>query len=401
MIKYNLKYYLNKDKKQIDGRYTIYLYIRGEGRTITINTKKKIEEKYWDIAKQKPKRHYIHELELNKFLITLKNKVEKIILQLSADDIGINYDNLKESILNSLENKPKNDFFKTFDDYIIHKETTNTRGTTKVYRTCFNHLKAFEEKTKFKIEFENINQHFFDKWNDYFIQIGNSNNYAKKMTVTLKSFLNYCVQREITSNTKYQNIEKIKTNETTHIALTFEELTKLESVELSNSLDKARDIFLFGLYTGQRYSDIANFNIMDVKDGFWTIRQQKTKQIVNVKLHDKAIRILSKYNYELPKLSNQKLNEYLKRIGELAKIDEPTKTIKVVGNKEITNILPKYELLCTHTARRTFVTMAKIKGIDGDIIKATTGHRTDKMVSQYFIGDNVNSENVFNQIFGS
>jgi integrase len=400
MVGYKLNYYLNRDKKSKNGLLTIYLYVRNANKTIVVNTKKKIDEKYWDVAKQKAKRHYKFELELNNFLKSFKDEIEKTILNANADNMKITYEDLKVKIMESLQGSQKLDFFKTFEDYIIHKETTQTRGTTKVYRTCLNHLKQFEKSANYKIEFENINQLFFDKFQDYFIRIGNSNNYAKKMMVTLKTFLNYCIQREISTDTKFQSVERIKTNKTNQIALTYEELKRVETVTLSDKLDRARDLFLFGLYTGQRYSDFSDFNIMDVKDNIWVRRQQKTKTVVNVPLHHKAISILAKYNYVLPKLANQRMNEYLKEIGKLAELNEMIKIIKVVGNQEIENVFPKYELLTTHTARRTFVTLSKLKGIDTDIIKATTGHGSDKMVTAYFVSENLNSIEVLNQLFG-
>jgi integrase len=400
MVGYKLNYYLNRDKKSKNGLLTIYLYVRNANKTIVVNTKKKIDEKYWDVAKQKAKRHYKFELELNNFLKSFKDEIERIILKASSENLKLTYEDLKVKIMESLQGSQKLDFFKTFEDYITHKETTQTRGTTKVYRTCLNHLKQFEKSANYKIEFENINQLFFDKFQDYFIRIGNSNNYAKKMMVTLKTFLNYCIQREISTDTKFQSVEKNKTNKTNQIALTYEELKRVETVPLSDKLDRARDLFLFGLYTGQRYSDFSDFNIMDVKDNIWVRRQQKTKTVVNVPLHHKAISILAKYNYVLPKLANQRMNEYLKEIGKLAELNEMIKIIKVVGNQEIENVFPKYELLTTHTARRTFVTLSKLKGIDTDIIKATTGHGSDKMVTAYFVSENLNSIEVLNQLFG-
>ncbi len=399
MIKYNLSFYLNKDKSKKSNNYVIYLYVRGGGKTLCINTKKKIEEQYWDIAKQKPKRHYKFELELNNYLQKFKDEVERVILVLSADNLKLSYDGLKGEIMKVLEETPKIDFFKTFDDYIHHKETTQTRGTTKVYRTCYNHLKKFESNENFRITFENINQIFYDKLQGYFIKLGNSNNYAKKMMVTLNTFLGYCLQREITSNNKFQTVKKVKSSDTSHIALTFEELKRLEIVELPLHLDMARDLFLFCTYTGQRYSDMAKFDVMDVKDDFWIIRQQKTKTVVRVPLHQKAIQLLSKYDYKLPKLANQKMNEYLKSIGELAKINEITKTIKTVGNQEIENVVPKYELLTTHTARRTFVTLAKYQGIDNDVVKSVTGHSSQKMLSKYFVKDTEDGGKIMFQIF--
>ena len=101
---------------------------------------------------------------------------------------------------------------------------------------------------------------------------------------------------------------------------------------------------------------------------------QKTDKRIKVELNDHAATILQRYNGTLPALSNQYTNRLLKAIGELCGIDEPTHVVSYNGNRRIEKTLPKYELLTTHCARRTFVVTALQLGIPAEVIMRWTGH---------------------------
>ena len=144
-----------------------------------------------------------------------------------------------------------------------------------------------------------------------------------------------------------------------------------------SKLDKVRDVFCFGCFTGQRYSDIANLKRDHLKGDKWHLRTIKTDKVLQVQLIDFALAILDKYKdalRPLPVISNQKTNDYLKELGKLVGIDEPTSLTKRRGNEKLTNTQPKYEFISTHTARRTFITLSLEKGIRAEVIMEISGH---------------------------
>ena len=149
-------------------------------------------------------------------------------------------------------------------------------------------------------------------------------------------------------------------------------------------LAKVRDVFLFQCFTGQRYSDILSLNKKDVKNGTWHLRQQKTNNIIQIPLNKYAISILAKYSdFKLPVISNQKMNKYLKELCVLAKINDPVRIIKFKGSKRIEETKKKYEVIGTHTARRTFITLSLRKGMKPEVIMKITGHKSYKMFQKY------------------
>ena len=181
------------------------------------------------------------------------------------------------------------------------------------------------------------------------------------------------------------------------IYMNINELKEIENIDLSEhkKLDVARDLFLIGSWTGLRYSDYSNIKPenIDLKENRITIKPKKTKTTVVIPIHTVVLSILKKYNYVLPKsLSNQKTNDYLKELGERETKwtdDKKTKCLheivtKVItkGGLELHTNMKKYELLCSHTARRSFATNQYEKIPTISIMKIT-GHTTEKSFLKY------------------
>ena len=210
----------------------------------------------------------------------------------------------------------------------------------------------------------------------------NSSTY--KIISFLKTFLSWAHERKLNPNTDFKSF-KGKTYENEVIFLTEEELMKLYNLELKDDrLSKVRDVFLFQCFTGPRYSDIIALKKEDIRNGTWHLRQQKTKSITQIPLNKYALSILARYpDYKLPAISNQKMNDYLKELCEVAGIDEPITIVKYKGNKRIEETKKKYEVISTHTARRTFITLSLMRGMKPEVIMKITGHKSYKMFQKY------------------
>ena len=110
----------------------------------------------------------------------------------------------------------------------------------------------------------------------------------------------------------------------------------------------------------------------------------KTGEFVTVPMHPMVKEIIGKYNSEVPySLSNQKMNEYLKDIGEAAKLDEKRIIVKTKGGVREEKTFSKFQLITTHTARRSFATNLYNQGFPAIYIMKITGHRTEKAFLKY------------------
>ena len=103
----------------------------------------------------------------------------------------------------------------------------------------------------------------------------------------------------------------------------------------------------------------------------------------------------------LPVISNQKMNDYLKELGELAEINDPVRETYYKGNERIDTVTPKYALLGTHAGRRTFICNALALGIPAQVVMKWTGHSDYKAMKPYIdVADDIkaNAMNKFNQL---
>ena len=164
------------------------------------------------------------------------------------------------------------------------------------------------------------------------------------------------------------------------------ELQQLKDFDFSNvpHLERVRDWFLLLAWTGSRFSDLEKIEKANIKNGLITYRQKKTNTLVTIPLHPVVNEILQKYNFDIPQLiSNQKFNEYIKDACQDAKIDNVESITRTVGGKLITETMPKFELVSSHTCRRSFCTNMYLRGLDTMMIRSISGHKTEKSFLKY------------------
>ena len=170
------------------------------------------------------------------------------------------------------------------------------------------------------------------------------------------------------------------------------ELKAVRNHDFSNnpSLDRVRDVFVFCCYSGLRYSDVENLKRSNIRNNKMYITTIKTSDRLEIDLNDITRSILDKYkncqfqdNKALPVISNQKMNDALEKMAIACKIDTPIEKTIFKGNERISITVPKYELVRTHTARRTFVCTAIRLGISPTIIMKFTGHKDYDTMKKY------------------
>lgn len=201
--------------------------------------------------------------------------------------------------------------------------------------------------------------------------------------------MNEAVERGLTSNLIFRS-KRFKTihENSEGIYLSVEDLSKIAKHDLSNNLrlDRVRDLFLIGCYTGLRFSDLTKLKEENfIQNGTQAkIKTEKTGQIVIIPLNTIVKTLLNKYDGVPPSaISNQKMNAYLKEIGELAEIDEEVLISLTKGGKNQSTSFKKYELITVHTARRSFATNAFLNDVPSISIMKITGHRTENAFMKY------------------
>lgn len=210
------------------------------------------------------------------------------------------------------------------------------------------------------------------------------NNTTGKYISSFKTFLAWASDQGLATSSDFHRF-KVFHEEADIIYLTWEELLHLYNLDLKElpHLQSTKEAFCFCCFTGLRYSDIAKLTKENIKGDHLLLNTQKTRDRLTIPLNDYANAILKRNNYCLPVTTNQHTNRNLKEIGEKARIKDPVMIVKYRGAEEVRISEPKYNLITTHTARRTFVTLSLEKGMRAETLMQITGHKSFKTLKKY------------------
>ncbi|MCI8954327.1 MAG: tyrosine-type recombinase/integrase [Bacteroides thetaiotaomicron] len=295
-------------------------------------------------------------------------------------------------------------------------EVQEAMPTTQQLKDAFNlRMKDANEEQQEKedVTFEYFNEFGLNEYVNFLRDKKDMRNSTiGKQMGFLKWFLRWSFKKGHHQNIAYDTFKpKLKTTSKKVIFLTWDELNRLKDYQIPHDkqyLERVRDVFLFCCFTSLRYSDVRNLKRSDVKPDHIEVTTVKTADSLIIELNDHSKAILEKYkevhfedHMALPVISNQKMNDYLKELGELAEINEPVRETYYKGNERIDEVTPKYALLSTHAGRRTFICNALALGIPAQVVMKWTGHSDYKAMKPYIdIADDIkaNAMNKFNQL---
>lgn len=388
----------------------IYLVLRFLNTRIKYSTGQKIHPKFWNTAKQcaKETRQFPSYSELNTLLKRYESAAQDVYRKLLNDGTEITADNLKNALdeIFKINLKPQKNltFLGFIENYI---ETCNKKqGTTKTYKQALRILKAYQDNTKNQLTFESIDLDFYESFTKFLVQSGYHENTIGSFIKNVKVFMNEALERGLTSNVSFKSRKfKSLNEETENIYLNKEEISRLYKLDLKKdkTLSDVRDLFIIGCYTGLRFSDLSKLtdkHIID-KGTKLKIQTEKTGELVIIPLHKYVREILERNKGKFPNvISNQKTNDYLKKIGADAKIEEEVIIHYTKGGKRTSETFKKYDLITTHTARRSFATNAYLEDIPTISIMKITGHRTERAFLKYIkISQEDNANKLINHPF--
>lgn len=282
-----------------------------------------------------------------------------------------------------------------YEEYIrtVSVQNSWTPSTLKKIQTVGRHLLASRPPRYINDLTEDHLQQFVSR----LLRRGMRNTTVAKDYAFVRWFLSWAAKKGYYTGNAHQTFKpRLKGtdgNSKEIIYLTLSELERLRACEIPSGkkyLEQTRDVFLFCCYTSLRYSDVAALKVEDVKEGYITVVTQKTSDGLKIELNRHAQAIIDKYhgkrfrgNLTLPVISNQKMNDYLKELGQMAGLDEPTRIVYFKGDRRIDEYYPKWQLLTTHCARRTFVVTALQLGIPVEVIIRWTGHASYEAMKPY------------------
>lgn len=282
--------------------------------------------------------------------------------------------------------------------YIARYEQVRSEITVKHYRTTLNKLRAFEQRVHRRLRFSDITIDFYNRFRIWVYDQGYSDNYFGSLIKVIKQV--YREARDVdrlhdltgTAHKGFITVAK----ESDPIFLTVEELLRLHRLVLTEELVRAewpelgdarevqrriatcelvRNRFLIGAFSGLRVSDFSQLNERNIVGDLIMLRTRKTDTPIAVPVHPVIRKILDD-GFDLNKtISDQKMNTYIKHLAKMARIDGKVAIREYRGGEPRVRCTEKYNLVSTHTARRSFATnLLKAKDVPLSAISKALGH---------------------------
>ena len=366
-----VKYYL-KDKN-LEQKTAIRLYFNYNNEVFKYSTKLSIEPRKWDSKTCRVKSQANYSIEYNRELNVIADEIMKIYLNLKNSNEIISKNILKDRLDIALERTEEEDFFAYTKIYL--EQRCELKYTTKRdYLQTYNTLKEFETRTGYIVSFESINLDFYNRFKHYILNTLNHsiNTFGKRIKI-IKSILNYATEIGVNKNTEFlKKGFKVLSEKKKHQYLTVKEIENIRTLELKDSLDKSRDIFLLMCYLGLRFSDYPKITRNNINEDNLDILMQKTNSTVSIPIHPNAMKMIQKWDYSLPYQNSNIVNRNIKRICALAEI-----------NDKLDDGSYKYENISCHSARRTFATNGHINNVPIRDLMQVTGHKKESTFMNY------------------
>lgn len=385
---------------------TIYVRVRdGRQTDLTASTDILINPIYWSTKKGdvkqtaefKEKLIFVNKLKGLQSLLIDCIQIEKMNGRLLTQDW------LKHSI-DIFHNRVKdqsNEFIFLFEQKKLSLSDRINKvsiHTIKCYSTTIQRLKKFEGYKNKTLHIQDIDLTFHSEYVDYCKKVlGLSVNSISKDIKQIKTVCFDAKDRGL--NVNEQALSKrfnAPTEKTEFVTLTEKEINLIKGFTGPDYLENARDWLIIGCWTGCRIKDLIQLNntkVLTSKEGKEYIRytQNKTDRTVDIPLHPQVIEILGRLKGFPREISDVKFNVYIKEVCKRVGITNEVQGSKANEETRLkeTGIFPKYQLIRSHTCRRSFATNHYNK-LPNKVIMAVTGHTTERQFLEY-IGEQENS----------
>lgn len=276
-------------------------------------------------------------------------------------------------------------------EYLLFVKNTKAHNTFRNTQTNLNHFRDFLGKSINKLTLSDVDEHMIESYTSY-LKDGRLNNTVVKAVQVFRTFLQYCFKKRYIASLPL--VETGTPNDITVIHLTLDEVMKIAYTPMPTlALERVRDFFVFGCFTGMRYGDIAGLKKSNVYRDYIQFFNNKNgdTQNLTVPLTPVSALILEKYQntpgeYALPSISNQKTNDALKLVGEYAGLNDVVEIASKNGYGKIQKeFYKKFELITCHVSRKSFITIAMTLGMPETTIVSITGHtKGSKAFHKYY-----------------
>ncbi len=357
----------------------IFAIYHVHGKQVKIYTVISVRPQDWSVKAQRMKASALHAAPINDKLSEFRRLIEETAyrLQLNGELTG---ERLKAAIEHDTGTMTtaRKSILDLIDEWIAAAKRKHRNQTIKNYNTFKGHIERFCKKEELSPALISIDLEFVRSFAEYLtVEVELLNTSRWNILKTLKTFLGWAYEEEKTTNRTFEKIRKKEFHviEPIIVRLTEDELSAIANLDLTDNspLANARDLFLLQCNLGVRYSDLVKIKPEHIEGNILRLTTEKNRKAVSIPLLPDARKLIERAEPPRP-ITNQKLNNYLKDIAKLAKIDTPVVIPEFRGTSRKDVTKPKHGLISTHTAKRTFVSMMIAKGVAVETIMKITGN---------------------------
>lgn len=336
---------------------------------------------------------------LNSRLNFIKSKLDLMIREAEVTNESLS--EFKVKVIEAINTKPskrtvkddKSLFLPYFQQWAMMENTKHKYNRYKKY--TYNVLVEYFDKKK--PTFDDINYTFCENFIEWMSEKDLCANTRGSHVKFVKAAMNEAYKSKLHNNEEFRTFRK-EVEQIDAVYLTKEEVTKIAQLPLCGTYAIARDLFIIGCHTGMRFSDYSRLSMDDISDGVIHFITQKCNTPVDIPAHPRVLEILKKYGGTVPEITPQKFNLYIKQVCKEAGLNESITLRK--GGEQVRN--EKWELISSHTARRTGLTNMYKAGIPTYRCMMISGHKTEKVFLTYLrITQEENAEYLKNNPFFS
>jgi len=381
-----MKFYLHTPN---DSSSLVYITVSYNYLRSRLSTSISVNPKYWDKKNQRVTRSQYGFIIINNEINRIRYEVSDYITQLKITKSKLDLQTFEgkiRKILNPNKVSENNRFFEKFEQWVKYRLDNKqiNKRTFDNYTYIIRLLKQFQLTNNKQIKFESINQQLLEEFATFlYKEKKTSNNTIQSLIKLIKAYLN-AMADIVGIDFQFKPLKMLKKYDTPSVVLTEGEIERLREVELSGIEDIVRKLFLIQIYILVRYSDLQKIEPYHFNKERATVKivQQKTRSEVEAPISEKIKGFLEEWNYTLPKISHKTYNQYLKIVCKKSGIDTQIEQIRFRGIERITEVHQKYELISSHTARRTGITLLVDK-IPMEHVRKISGHRSISSLMKY------------------
>lgn len=383
----SLKVVLDKQKINQEGECPVMIKVlHNRGRRL-INLFQKVKIDDWDAKKSRLNEKYgtleqrQNHIKVNFYIESEMMKLKKIIMDFDISRTIYSVDDIVKSYYNKSSVVP---IFDYINNIICSLEKIGKNGNSNVYRETMGRLKKYSNRED--LTFGEVDYSFLKSFESHLQERGCKINTISFYLRTIRSIFNRAIKDGVVGE-EYYPFKKItiRKEKTVKRAIYKDEIAAIKNLDLSSrpQIELARDLFLFSFYMrGMSFKDIAFLKVANIMGDRIYYSRQKTAQKLNIKLTDKAMDIILKYNdlsnkasFLFPIIRYPGKNEFSQYKNGYRKTNRRLKMLGDILNFRIP--------LTTYVARHSWASIAKRSGIPTSVISEGLGHDSEKTTQIY------------------